>query len=156
MIKIWETTKDFLIEFCRKNKIPFLGLCLGMQLAVIEFARNVCGLRKANSREFISNSKYLVIDVMSDQKVFLKERKYGGTMRLGAYLCQLKPGTKAWKAYGKQKFISERYRHRYEFNNNFREILESRGMVISGINPERELVEIIEIKDHPFTISPRI
>lgn len=141
------------IEFCRKNKIPFLGLCLGMQLAVIEFARNVCGLKKANSREFFPNSKNLVIDVMPEQKVLLKEKKYGGTMRLGAYRCQLKNGTRSWKAYGKQKYISERHRHRYELNNDFLDHLERRGMIIAGINPERELVEIIEIKDHPFFVG---
>ncbi len=140
------------IEFCRKQKIPFLGLCLGMQLAVIEFARNVCGLEKANSAEFSKNCKERVIDVMPEQKVLLKEKKYGGTMRLGAYKCELKKGTKTWNAY-KQLNISERHRHRYELNNEFKDVLETNGMIMSGINPEKDLVEIIEIKDHVFFIA---
>ncbi len=140
------------IEFCRKNNVPFLGLCLGMQLSVIEFARNVCGLEKANSVEFAPKCKYPVIDAMPDQKVFLKEKKYGGTMRLGAYNCQLRPGTKSFSAYKTQN-ISERHRHRYELNNDFREILEKNGMIMAGINPERDLVEIIELKNHPFFVA---
>ncbi len=140
------------IEFCRKQKIPFLGLCLGMQLAVIEFARNVCGLEKANSTEFSKNCKEPVIDVMPEQKVLLKEKKYGGTMRLGAYKCELKKGTRSWKAY-KHKYISERHRHRYELNNEFKDVLENKGMIMAGINQERDLVEIIEIKEHPFFIA---
>ena len=140
------------IEFCRKNKIPYLGLCLGMQLAIIEFARNVCGLRGANSTEFNQKTKYPVIDVMPEQKVLLKEKKYGGTMRLGDYKCQIKKGTKSYLAY-KQEIVFERHRHRYELNNEFRGILEKRGMVMAGINPERDLVEIIELKDHPFFVA---
>ena len=140
------------IEFCRKQKIPFLGLCLGMQLAGIEFARNVCGLEKANSAEFSKNCKERVIDVMPEQKVLLKEKKYGGTMRLGSYKCELKKGTKTWNAY-KQLNISERHRHRYELNNEFKDVLETNGMIMSGINPEKDLVEIIEIKDHVFFIA---
>jgi len=141
------------IEFCRKNKIPFLGLCLGMQLPVIEFARNVCGLRGANSTEFNQKTKYPVIDVMPEQKAFLKEKKYGGTMRLGAYKCQLKKNTISWLAYGRKDYIFERHRHRYELNNEFREILEKRGLIISGLNPEKDLVEIIELKNHPFFVA---
>jgi len=163
------------IEFCRKNKIPFLGLCLGMQLAVVEFARNVCGLKDANSTEFNPKTKYPVIDVMPEQKAFFKERKYGGTMRLGAYKCELKTNTRSWNAYlsfepafvaeatsakeaalAKEDgslIISERHRHRYELNNEFREILEKKGLVIAGINPERDLVEIIELKNHPFFVA---
>lgn len=141
------------IEFCRKNKIPYLGICLGMQLAVVEFARNVCGLKKANSTEFLGNCKYPVIDVMPEQKILLKEKRYGGTMRLGDYKCELKSGTKSWRAYGKVKYIFERHRHRYELNNEFREILERKGMVMAGVNPERDLVEIIEIKNHPFFVA---
>jgi len=137
------------IEFCRKQKIPFLGLCFGLQLAVIEFARNICGLKDATSSEFEQRAKTLVIDVMPEQKVLLEEKKYGGTMRLGAYRCKLKKGTLAHKAYGKEN-ITERHRHRYELNNKYREILENRGMIMSGVNPERNLVEIIELKDHPF------
>ncbi|MDI6591409.1 MAG: CTP synthase [Patescibacteria group bacterium] len=144
------------IEFCRKQKIPFLGFCLGMQLAVVEFARNVCGFKKANSTEFISTKSGKVdpvIDVMPEQKALLKEKKYGGTMRLGAYKCELKRGTRSWKAYGKVKYVSERHRHRYELNNEFRSILERKGMMMAGINPERDLVEIIELKKHPFFLG---
>jgi CTP synthase len=140
------------IEFCRKNKIPYLGLCLGMQLAVVEFARNVCGLKGANSTEFNPKTKYPVIDVMPEQKVLLKEKKYGGTMRLGDYKCRIKKRTKSYFAY-KEEIIFERHRHRYELNNEFREILEKKGMVIAGVNPERDLVEIIEFKDHPFFVA---
>jgi len=140
------------IEFCRKRKIPYLGLCLGMQLSVVEFARNVCGFKKANSTEFNPKTPCPVIDVMPEQKVLLKEKKYGGTMRLGDYKCQIKKGTKSYFAY-KKEIVFERHRHRYEFNNDFREILEKKGMVFAGINPERDLVEIIELKNHPFFVA---
>jgi CTP synthase len=140
------------IEFCRKNKVPFLGLCLGMQLAVVEFARNVCGLKGAHSTEFSANCKYPVIDVMSEQKALLDEKKYGGTMRLGAYKCKIEPKTLSFKAY-RTSDTSERHRHRYELNNEFRETLEAGGMVMAGINPERDLVEIIELKKHPFFLG---
>jgi len=141
------------IKFCRENKIPFLGLCLGMQLSVIEFARNVCGLKNANSTEFINSKKIdNLIDIMLEQKALLKEKKYGGTMRLGAYKCKLKPGTVSSRAY-ESNIISERHRHRYELNNNYREILEKKGLIIAGINPENDLVEIIEIKNHPFFVA---
>lgn len=139
------------IEFCRTQKIPYFGLCLGMQLAVVEFARNVCGLKKANSTELEKDCES-VIDVMPEQKALLKEKRYGGTMRLGAYKCELKSGSKAQKAYG-EFLISERHRHRYELNNDFKEILEKKGMVMSGINPERNLVEIIELTKHPFFVG---
>jgi len=150
------------IEYCRKNKIPYLGLCLGMQLAVIEFARNVCGLKKANSTEFSADCKTPVIDIMPDQKTLLHEKKYGGTMRLGAYLCEIKPKTRTFQAYFGSKapfpakkplYTSERHRHRYELNNEFKQALESKGMVISGINPEKGLVELIELKNHPFFVA---
>ena len=143
------------IEFCRKQKIPYLGLCLGMQLAVVEFARNVCGLKKANSTEFATRPGKVdkVIDVMPEQKALLKEKRYGGTMRLGAYKCELKTGTKSWKAYGMLNYVSERHRHRYELNNEFRSVLEAKGMVMAGINPDRDLVEIIELKNHPFFVG---
>ncbi|OGZ65174.1 MAG: CTP synthase [Candidatus Staskawiczbacteria bacterium RIFCSPHIGHO2_01_FULL_36_16] len=144
--------KIMAIEYCRKNKIPFLGLCLGMQLSVIEFARNACGLKDATSTEFKKPSKNIVIDVMPEQKVLLKEKKYGGTMRLGAYNCKLKPGTISYKAYGGSN-ISERHRHRYELNNEYREILEKNGMLMAGVNPEKNLVEIIEIPNHPFFVA---
>ena len=140
------------IEFCRKKKIPYLGLCLGMQLAVVEFARNICGLKGANSTEFAQNSPYPVIHVLPEQKVLLKEKKYGGTMRLGAYKCKLKPGTISAKAY-KILDISERHRHRYELNNSFREALERKGLILAGVNSERNLVEIIELPKHPFFVA---
>ena len=140
------------IEFCRKNKIPYFGLCLGMQLLVIEFARHVCGLRKANSAEFAPHSRENVIDVMPEQSVLLKEKRYGGTMRLGEYKCRIRPKTLAFKAY-KAGSIMERHRHRYEVNNAFRSTLEKRGLVLSGINPERDLVEIAELKGHPFFLG---
>jgi CTP synthase len=140
------------IEFCRKNKIPFLGLCLGMQLAVIEFARNVCNLKDANSCEIDPDCKSPVIDVMPEQKVLIKEKKYGGTMRLGEYECEIKPNTISANAY-KSKSILERHRHRYELNNEFRKKLEGKGMVMAGVNPEKDLVEIIEIKGHPFFVA---
>ncbi len=140
-------------EICRTSGIPYLGLCFGMQLAVIEFAKNVCGLKKAASAEFSpANTIDPVIDVMPDQKALLKEKRYGGTMRLGAYPCRVQKGTIAFKAYGKT-MISERHRHRYELNNEYRALLEKKGMVMSGINPERDLVEIIELKNHPFFVG---
>lgn len=140
------------IEFCRKNKVPYLGLCYGLQLAIVEFARNVCGLKGANTTEINPKTKYPVIDTMPDQVVNIKEKKLGGSMRLGAYTCGLKPGTKAAHAYG-TKLITERHRHRYEVNNDYREIFEKKGMVFSGINPEKNLVEISELKNHPFFVG---
>ncbi|MBI2450642.1 MAG: CTP synthase [Candidatus Nealsonbacteria bacterium] len=137
------------IEFCRKKKIPYLGLCFGLQLAVIEFARNVCKMKGAHTTEIAKNSKYPVIDVMSEQKVLLSEKKYGGTMRLGDYKCRIMPHTIAVKAYGVTSTL-ERHRHRYEVNNEFRDKLEKKGLIVSGLNPERNLVEIIELKNHPF------
>lgn len=141
------------IEYCRLNKIPFLGLCLGMQLATIEFARNVCGLKDATSTEFNSKTKQPVIDLMPEQRELVKTKKLGATMRLGAYNCELKEGTKAWEAYGKVKMISERHRHRYEFNNDYRKILTDNGLTVAGVNPEKDLVEIIELKSHPFFMA---
>jgi len=140
------------IEFCRKNKIPFLGLCLGMQLAVIEFARHICNMKEANSKEFDAKCPKPVIDVMPEQKVLLSERKYGATMRLGDYKCEIAPGTKSFKAY-QSKIIFERHRHRYEFNNTYREALKIKGMIMAGVNPERDLVEIIELPGHPFFVA---
>ncbi|MBI2626289.1 MAG: CTP synthase [Candidatus Nealsonbacteria bacterium] len=137
------------IEFCRKQKIPYLGLCFGLQLAVIEFARNVCKIRDASSREFNPRTDFPVIDVMPEQKALLSEKKYGGTMRLGSYKCVIKKGTKSYTAY-KNTVVSERHRHRYEVNNDFRDELEKNGLIVAGINPERDLVEIIELKNHPF------
>jgi len=140
------------IQFLRENNIPFFGLCLGMQLATIEFARNVCGLKNASSTEFIKDCQEPVIDVMAEQKNLISEKKYGGTMRLGAYNCALTPDTKAFEAY-KTKTISERHRHRYELNNRYRPILEKNGLVMAGTNPEKDLVEIVELKNHPFFVG---
>ena len=141
------------IEFCRKNKIPFLGLCLGMQLAVIEFARNVCGMKDAHTTEIIKYCKYPVIDLLPEQKALLHEKKYGATMRLGDYRCRIKPGTTAGRAYQKEVTVKERHRHRYELNNEFRKNLENKGLIMSGINPEKDLVEIIELANHPFFVA---
>lgn len=140
------------IEYLRKNKIPFLGLCLGMQLATIEFARNVCNIKDATSREFDSKAKNPVIDLMKEQIELMKNKNYGATMRLGSWDCELKPGTISTRSY-KQKNISERHRHRYELNNDYRELLEKRGLIMAGVNKEKDLVEIIELKNHPFFVA---
>ncbi|ADU96685.1 CTP synthase [Thermovibrio ammonificans] len=137
------------VRFARERKIPFFGICLGMQCAVIEFARNVAGLKGANSAEFDRDTPYPVIDLMEEQKGI--EEK-GGTMRLGAYPCVLKEGTFSFKAYGRKE-ISERHRHRYEFNNAFRETLEKAGLVIAGTSPDGKLVEVVEIKEHPWFVA---
>jgi CTP synthase len=137
------------IKYARENKIPYFGLCLGMQTAVIEFARNVCGMKGANSTEFDKNTKYPVIGLLEEQKD-LKIK--GATMRLGSYQCMVKKGTKAYEAYKKGK-IYERHRHRYEFNNKYRDILKKNGMVFSGIHPKGNLVEMIELKDHPWFLA---
>jgi len=140
------------INFVRKNKIPFLGLCFGLQLAVVEFARNVCGLKNADSTEINPKTKYPVINLMPEQLVNLREKRLGGSMRLGVYHCKIKKGTIASKAYVKEN-VFERHRHRYEVNNQFRPLLEKKGITISGFNPERNLVEIIELKNHPFFVA---
>ncbi|OGF63407.1 CTP synthase [Candidatus Giovannonibacteria bacterium RIFCSPHIGHO2_01_FULL_45_33] len=140
------------IEYARENLKPFFGLCYGMQLAVVEFARNVAGMPGANTTEVNPKTKYPVIDVMADQKEKYLKKNLGGTMRLGAYNCKLKEGTVARRAYKADK-ISERHRHRYEFNNALKEVLESKGLVSSGINPESGLVEIIELPKHPFFLG---
>ncbi|MCB0702365.1 MAG: CTP synthase [Ignavibacteriae bacterium] len=136
------------IKYIRENKIPFFGICLGMQCAVIEFARNVCGLKQANSSEFEKNDQN-VIDLMADQ-VDVEDK--GGTMRLGAYPCVLEEGTNAFAAYGTAE-ISERHRHRYEVSNQFREKLQSKGMKLAGLSPDGNLVEIVEIEDHPWFVG---
>jgi len=140
------------IRFCRENNIPYFGLCLGMQLAVVEWARNVCSMDDAHSAEFSKKSRHLVIDVMPEQKALLKEKRYGATMRLGSYPCRIKPNTISARAYGSLD-ITERHRHRYEFNNQFRDILEKSGLITAGVNEERNLVEIIELKNHPFFVG---
>jgi len=136
------------IKYVRENNIPFFGICLGMQCAVIEFARNVCGIHNANSAEFDKKAD-CVIDLMESQK---QVKDKGGTMRLGAYPCMVSKNTKAYKAY-KETEISERHRHRYELNNEYRKILKENGMVFSGLSPDGELVEISEIKNHPWFLG---
>ena len=136
------------IRYIRENKIPFFGICLGLQTAVIEYARNVCGLKNANSAEF-SRTKTDVIHLMPAQ---LKVKLKGGSMRLGAYPCHLEKGTKAYKAYKRAK-ISERHRHRYEVNNDFLPQLKKGGLKISGLSPDKELVEMIELEDHPWFVG---
>lgn len=137
------------VRYARVNKLPFFGICLGMQCAVIEFARNVCGMADANSTEFNEKAPYPVIALMDDQKRITDK---GGTMRLGAYDCSLSPGTKAAEAYGKPA-VSERHRHRYEFNNDFKEQMQKRGLVSSGLSPDGKLTEIIELKGHPWFVA---
>jgi len=137
------------IKCAREKKIPFLGICLGMQCAVIEFGRNVLGLKDANSTEFDPDTGSPLIDLMHDQKNI--EDK-GGTMRLGSYKCRLKVDSKAHEAY-KKKVIYERHRHRYELNNDYRDKLEKAGLIVTGINPDKNLAEIVEIKDHPWFVA---
>lgn len=137
------------IKYARENKIPYLGLCLGMQLAMIEYARDVIKLEDANSSEFKENAKNKIIDYLPDQ---YKGIKMGGTMRLGEYDCHLKEGTKVYNLY-KQSDIRERHRHRYEFNNIYREEFEKNGIVFAGTNPQTGLCEIIELEDHPFFVA---
>ncbi|MDO4782969.1 MAG: CTP synthase [Capnocytophaga felis] len=137
------------IRFVRENKIPFLGICLGMQMAVIEFARNKANLLNANSTEMNPDTAYPVISLMENQKEVTHK---GGTMRLGAWDCKLLKNSHIYEAYGKEN-ISERHRHRYEFNNEFKDVLEKAGLRCTGINPETGLVEVIEIQDHPWFIG---
>src|SRR3990172_5038076 len=136
-------------RYARENKVPYLGLCLGMQLMVIEFARHVLGSDEANSTEFDRSTPHPVIDLMPDQRGVAD---MGGTMRLGLYPCQLQPGTRAAEAYG-QQLVQERHRHRFEFNNAYREALQAAGMRYSGLSPDERLVEIAELVDHPFMLG---
>ncbi len=136
-------------NYARVNNIPYLGICLGMQIAVIEFTRNVCKLPDATSREFNPTTPEPIIDLMADQKSIVN---MGGTLRLGNYECTITKGTKTYEAY-QQDTILERHRHRYEFNNKYKELLTQKGMVFSGINTPSNLVEIIELKDHPHFIA---
>ena len=138
------------IRYAREHKIPFLGLCLGMQCAVIEFARDVCGMEGANSGEFDPDGKYPVIDLMPDQEDITDK---GGTMRLGIYPCKLTAGSLARKLYGGEEIVYERHRHRYEVNNAFRQEMADKGLIISGTSPDGRLVEMIELSDHPFFIA---
>jgi len=137
------------VEYARINKIPFFGICLGMQCAVIEYAKNVCGWDDANSTEFEEGCEYPIIDIMHDQKDI---ENMGGTMRLGKYACKLEKDSKAYKAYG-EELVFERHRHRYEVNNNLRYKLVEGGLSLVGMNPERDLVEIVEIPDHPWFVG---
>lgn len=137
------------IEYARKNNIPFFGICLGMQMAVVEFMRNVVGLAQAHSTEVSSDTAYPVIDLMHSQK---DVEQLGGTMRLGAFECALQPGSKIAQAY-EREIISERHRHRYEFNNAYKEQMEEHGMIATGINPKTNLVECVEIKNHPWFVA---
>ncbi len=137
------------IGYARTNKIPFFGICLGMQLAVVEYARSVAGLENANSAEFDRDTQHAVIDLMPEQR---SVRSKGATMRLGGFPCTLTPGSIAADAYGATE-ISERHRHRYEFANDFREPLEKAGLILSGTSPDRKLVEMVEIKEHPYFVG---
>jgi CTP synthase len=141
--------KILAIKYARENKIPFFGICLGMQLAIIEYARNVLGLTDADSTEFNPHTTNPIIDYLPNQ---YKGINLGGTMRIGSYECRIRPNTLAHKIYG-EKLIAERHRHRYEFNNNFKEIMEKNNIVFSGINPLTNLVEITELKKHPYFIG---
>jgi CTP synthase len=136
-------------RFARENNIPYLGICLGMQAAVIEFARDVLNIKDANSEEFSPEGKNSVIHLMNDQK---DQTQKGGTMRLGAYPCQIKEGSLMYKCYGKPE-ISERHRHRYEFNNDYRELFEKSGMRITGVSPNGVLVEAVELMNHKFFVG---
>jgi CTP synthase len=139
-------------KYARENDIPFLGLCYGLQIATIEFARNVCGIKDATSTEMNSKGKHQVIHIMEEQVEILKNKNYGSTMRLGAYPCVLNERSKAFKAYGTTK-ISERHRHRYEVNNDYRDRLEKKGLLLAGLSPDTKLVEIVEVPDHPFFMA---
>ncbi|MCL4339183.1 CTP synthase [Patescibacteria group bacterium] len=151
-------------SYARKHKIPYLGLCFGMQLAAIEFARNMCKLQEANTEEADPKTKNPVIHIMPNQKDYLAKRQYGGTMRLGAWPCVLKKGSLIYEAYNKWTKlgvntqyklpeVEERHRHRYEFNNKYKKIFEKNGMVFSGVSPDGLLVEAIELSDHPFFVG---
>ena len=137
------------VKYARENQMPFFGICLGMQMAVIEYARNVMGWQEANSTEMDTKTNYPVIALMEEQK---KIKKKGGTMRLGAYPCQIAEGSLANRIYGTTE-ISERHRHRWEFNNNYMNEFQHAGLIPSGKNPASGLVEIVELKNHPFFIG---
>ena len=138
------------IRYARENNVPYLGICLGMQMACVEFARHVVGYEDANSAEIDPKTPHNIIDLMSDQE---DVTNMGGTQRLGAYPCKLKPGTIAAAAYDNQDLIHERHRHRYEFNNDYRDVFEKQGMVFSGTSPDNRLVEVVEIPEHKFFVA---
>ena len=137
------------VRFARENNIPFFGICLGMQMSVIEYSRNILGYKEANSTEMNDKTKHPVVNLMEEQKTITDK---GGTMRLGAWKCDIKPNSLAHKIYG-QKTISERHRHRYEYNNKYKDELQKAGLIASGVNPDTGLVEIIELENHPFFIG---
>lgn len=137
------------IHFARKQQIPYFGICIGLQLAIIEYARNVCGIQKATSREF-SNTGEFVIDLMEDQ---WRVQRIGGSMRLGSYPCRLESGSLVSSIYGKQPTVTERHRHRYEVNNHYRKALEEAGLIFSGTHAESKLIEMLELKDHPWFVG---
>ncbi|MEN6423588.1 MAG: CTP synthase, partial [Smithella sp.] len=137
------------VRYAREKKMPFFGICLGMQMAVVEYARNICGLEKANSSEFDSQTPYPVIDLLPEQR---NVKDKGASMRLGAWPCVVEPDSFAFTAYG-QKKISERHRHRYEFNNDYKKTLTDKGLRITGMSPDGRLAEIVEIKDHPWFLG---
>ncbi len=145
------------IKYCRENNIPYFGLCYGMQMAVIEFARNACGLKDANTEEADPKTPHPVIHIMPGQKELIEKKGYGGTIRLGGWPCKIVNGTHLAKAYerkiGDKKIVSERHRHRYEFNNEYRDRLEKAGLKVCGVSPDGKIVEAIEITDHPFFIG---
>lgn len=141
------------IRYCREHGLPYFGLCYGMQMAVIEFARNVCGLRGANSAEVDPKTPHPVIHIMPEQQEYLKKKQYGGTIRLGGWPCRLAPKSRIREAYGGARTVSERHRHRYEFNNEYRELFTEKGLVIGGTSPDGKLVEAIEIANHPFFVG---
>jgi CTP synthase len=144
------------IKYCRENGVPYFGLCYGMQMAAIEFARNVCGLKDANSEEVDKKTANPIIHIMPGQAELIKKKGYGGTIRLGGWPCKLTPNTrlaKAYKKYTDESVVSERHRHRYEFNNDYRKEFESKGLTIAGTSPDGKIVEAIEISNHPFFIG---
>jgi len=141
------------IKYCRENNIPYLGLCLGMQLAVIEYARDVCNLKKANSTEIDKNTPHPVITFIPEQINILHESRYGATMRLGAYPAHLKKGTKVYELYGKKDVVYERHRHRYEVNPEYVDVLEKNGIVFSGVSPDRVLMEFMELPNHRYFVA---
>ena len=141
--------KILAIQYARENNVPYLGICLGMQLATVEFARNVVGLNDAHSAELDPNTPYPIIDLLPEQKDI---EDLGGTLRLGVYPCKIEEGTIAHKVYGELE-VDERHRHRYEFNNEYRERLEEKGMKFSGTSPDGRLVEIVELENHPWFVA---
>ena len=138
------------IQYARESDLPFLGICLGMQMASVEFARNVLGLKDANSTEMNKDTKHNIIDLMADQE---DVQDMGGTQRLGLYPCKLKPGSVAAKAYEDQDVIQERHRHRFEFNNEYRDAMQEHGLVFSGTSPDNHLVEVIELPEKKFFVA---